>query len=83
MQTLLNILLIIILLSGPVQQVIADSKSLSQQEAVNIAQQHIEGRVLAIKHIDNTYRIKILSSQGTVHILLINAANGLIVSADK
>jgi uncharacterized membrane protein YkoI len=46
-----------------------------------IAQQHFKGRVLAITHPDNVYRIKILSEQGTIHIVLINATDGTVISA--
>lgn len=54
---------------------------ISQQKAVTIAQQHIKGRVLAANRIDNMYRIKILSHQGSVHILMIHAINGSIISS--
>ena len=53
---------------------------ISEQKAIIIAQQHFKGRVLAINHTDHTYRIKILSEQGTVHMVLINALDGTIIS---
>ncbi|WP_347889069.1 PepSY domain-containing protein [Nitrosomonas europaea] len=54
---------------------------ISEQRAIAIAQQHFSGRVLAISQTDRIYRIKILSDQGTVHTILIDALNGAVVSA--
>jgi len=54
---------------------------ISEQRAIAIAQQHFSGRVLAISQTDRVYRIKILSDQGTVHTILIDALNGAVVSA--
>ena len=53
---------------------------ITEQKAITIAQQHFKGRVLAINHSGNAYRIKILSNKGAVHIVLINAADGTIIS---
>lgn len=53
---------------------------ISEQRAIAIAQQHFKGRVLAINQIDHLYRVKILSEQGTVHMVLINALDGSVVS---
>ena len=53
---------------------------ITEQKAIAIAQQHFKGRVLAINHDDNIYRIKILSNQGTVHTILINATDGSVIS---
>jgi hypothetical protein len=55
--------------------------SLSEQAAVTIAKQHINGRVLAISHAGNTYRIKILSEEGTVHIIAVDSNDGTISPA--
>jgi uncharacterized membrane protein YkoI len=55
--------------------------SISQQAAVTIAQQHINGRVLAINLAKNAYRVKILSNQGTVHVVVVNAFDGTILSS--
>lgn len=87
-----DILLIVILMAGFTPYGMADEKNntllasshqsgISQQKAVTIAQQHIKGRVLAANRIDNMYRIKILSHQGSVHILMIHAINGSIISS--
>lgn len=54
------------------------SNSLSEQAAVAIAKQHVDGRVLAINRVDNAYRIKILSNKGTVHIVTVNSKDGSI-----
>ncbi len=53
---------------------------ISEQRAIAIAQQHFRGRVLAINQADRVYRIKILSDQGTVQTILIDALNGAVVS---
>ncbi len=54
---------------------------ISEQRAIAIAQQHFKGRVLAINQTDHLYRVKILSEQGTVHMVLINTMDGTVVSA--
>ncbi|MDE2389514.1 MAG: PepSY domain-containing protein [Betaproteobacteria bacterium] len=53
---------------------------ISEQRAIAIAQQHFKGRVLSINQTDHLYRVKILSDQGSVHMVLINARNGSVVS---
>ena len=53
---------------------------ITEPRAIIIAQQHFKGRVLAINQTDHTYRIKILSNQGTVHMVLINALDGTVIS---
>jgi len=53
---------------------------ISEQRAIAIAQQHFKGRVLAINQTDHLYRVKILSEQGSVHMVLINALDGSVVS---
>lgn len=53
---------------------------ISEQRAIAIAQQHFKGRVLAINQTDHLYRVKILSDQGSVHMVLINARDGSVVS---
>lgn len=95
MNKLRDILVIAIVMMGPITQAMADwqnnalnyfrttstpSTGITEQKAITIAQQHFKGRVLAISHSDDVYRIKILSNQGTIHIILINAADGTIIS---
>lgn len=52
---------------------------ITEQKAIAIAKQHFMGRVLAIQLSGHIYRIKILSPQGTLHTVLIDAANGSLV----
>ena len=87
------ILFITVMLASFTSQAVADSKhnpsyyyqtsdqqdGISEQAAVAIAQKQINGRVLAIKRVNNIYQIKILSNQSTVHIVAINAINGKIM----
>lgn len=95
MNKLRDVLVIVIVMMGPITQAMADwqnnalnyhrtnnnsSTGITEQKAIVIAQQHFKGRVLAINHSDDVYRIKILSNQGTIHIILINAADGTIIS---
>ena len=53
---------------------------ITEQKAIAIAKQHFVGWILAIQFSDHIYRIKILSSQGTLHTVLIDATNGSLVS---
>lgn len=55
--------------------------NISEQAAIAIAQQHINGRVLAINRVKNSYRIKILSNKGTVHIVSVNSINGTFMTS--
>ena len=57
----------------------SSSPEIGEQKAISIAQQHFKGRVLAINHSDNMYRVKVLNSQGIIQIILIDAANGAII----
>ncbi|MBY0482930.1 PepSY domain-containing protein [Nitrosomonas sp.] len=90
-----EILVIVMLMTGPITQAMAGWQSsasnyyrtgsnsltdITEQKAIAIAQQHFKGRVLAINHDDNIYRIKILSNQGTIHTILINARDGSVIS---
>jgi len=54
------------------------TNNISEQAAITIAKQHINGRVLAVNHTNNTYRIKILSDKGTVHIVSVNSSDGSV-----
>lgn len=53
---------------------------ITEQKAIKIAQRHFKGRVLAINQTDHTYRVKILSDQGSIHIILIDAHDGAVVA---
>ena len=91
-----EILVIVMLMTGPITQAMAGWQNnasnyyrtgsnpltgITEQKAITIAQQHLKGRVLAINHTENIYRIKILNNQGTVHTILINATDGSVISA--
>lgn len=54
---------------------------ITEQKAVAIALQNFSGRVLAINHLEDAFRVKMLSRHGTVHIIMINAADGVIISS--
>ncbi|GJL75860.1 MAG TPA: peptidase [Nitrosomonas sp.] len=51
---------------------------ISQRKAISIAQQHINGRVLDIRRSGDIYRIKILSDQGSIHVVKVSAEDGKI-----
>lgn len=53
---------------------------ISQQQAVTIAQHHIPGRLLSVQRAPESYRVKILSSKGTVHIVTIDANSGAVIA---
>ncbi len=60
---------------------VADQHSeISQRKAIAIAQKYIKGRVLDIKQHGDTYRIKILSEKGSIHIVHVNAVDGEIIT---
>lgn len=94
MNKLRNILVVVILLTnfGPLATaeqknnalsnllISSNQNNISQQKAVDIAQKHFKGRVLAINQIDNTYHVKILSDEGSVHIVQISILDGSIIS---
>ena len=54
--------------------------SVSKQQAVNIAQQHYPGRVLAVKLKDKVYMVKTLSDEGEVRIISVDAETGKVIS---
>lgn len=54
--------------------------AISERKAIAIAQQHFKGRVLSINQTGDLYRVKILSDQGAVHMVLINVLDGRVVS---
>jgi uncharacterized membrane protein YkoI len=57
---------------------------IGQKQAVSIAQDVYPGRVLAVKLVqeNNTsvYRVKTLSAGGDVHIIVIDADSGKVIS---
>ncbi len=58
----------------------AETLGITEQKAIAIAQQNFSGHVLAINHLENIFRVKMLSRHGTVHIIIINAIDGEIIS---
>lgn len=55
--------------------------NITEQKAITIAQQNFSGRVLTINHLENAFRVKMLSRHGTVHIIMINDEDGVIISS--
>jgi hypothetical protein len=61
----------------PLQSASAASQGAeNKQQAVEIAQQQFSGRVLSVKRQGDTYRVKILNSNGDVRIIKVRALNG-------
>ena len=58
--------------------------TIGKQEAVSIARQVYPGRVLAVKQVQKgkspAYRVKTLSADGDVHIIVIDAVSGQVIS---
>ena len=61
----------------PVQSASATSQGAeNKQQAVEIAQQQFSGRVLSVKRQGDSYRVKILNSNGDVRIIKVKALDG-------
>jgi len=54
------------------------AQGISKQQAMEIAQQRHPGRVLAIKHKGDTYRVKILNAAGEVRTISVNTQSGKV-----
>ncbi len=58
--------------------------TINKQQAVDTALQIFPGRVLAVKRVQqggsSGYRVKTLSANGDVHIIVIDAASGQVIS---
>ncbi|WP_090541891.1 MULTISPECIES: PepSY domain-containing protein [unclassified Nitrosomonas] len=92
MMTYRHCLLITVFIAGFISEVTAAQETflhsqtsnqhaeISQQQAVTIARQHIPGRLLSVQHTANSYRVKILSSKGTVRIVTIDANSGAVIA---
>lgn len=80
---LLLSLLVLMIRPDPAQA--ENREAVSRQEAANIALGIYPGRVLAVKRLQTggsaTYRVKTLGKQGDVHIIIIDAASGRVVSS--
>ena len=72
------LLVFLLLMSAAVQ---AD---IGKKQAVSIAQSVYPGRVLAVKLVQennaSVYRVKTLSASGDVHIIVIDADSGKVIS---
>ena len=77
MRTLLSFLLLLMLVITPPAH--ADKQGISKQQAVSVAQQQHPGRVLAVKHSGNAYRVKILNANGEVRTIIVDAKSGNVV----
>ncbi len=59
--------------------------TIDRQEAASIARQVHPGRVLAVKPVQSgkspAYRVKTLSADGNVHIIVIDAVSGRVISS--
>jgi len=57
---------------------------IGKKQAVSIAQSVYPGRVLAVKQVQENnapvYRVKTLSASGDVHIIVIDAESGKVIS---
>jgi uncharacterized membrane protein YkoI len=57
---------------------------IGKKQAVSIAQSVYPGRVLAVKQVQENnvpvYRVKTLSASGDVHIIVIDADSGKVIS---
>lgn len=74
----------LLLLILPITLQAEERATLDRQEAVHIAQQAYPGRVLAVKKVQKgkslAYRVKTLSAKGDVHIIVIDAVSGRVIS---
>lgn len=71
----LPLMLALVLCVIPLQ---AEAEALSQQQAVEIAQQHFPGRVLSVKRNGDIIKVKILNAEGEVRIIKVDASSGTI-----
>jgi uncharacterized membrane protein YkoI len=80
--TLLTLLLVLCLTAGMPVMAAPDSGSagISQQQAAGIAQSVHPGRVLSVKQSGTVYRVKTLSADGEVRIIVIDASSGKVIS---
>jgi len=79
---LLPLLLLLLLVTATLRA--EERTKISRQEAANIALEQYPGRVLAVKPVQqrNTpmFRVKTLSEDGNVHIIMIDAVSGRVIS---
>jgi uncharacterized membrane protein YkoI len=58
----------------------ADKEHISKQRAMDIATQAQPGRVLSVKRSADAYRVKTLSDDGKVRVIVVDAKSGKIIS---
>jgi len=58
----------------------AAAEGISKQQAMDIATQSQPGRVLSVKRTADVYKVKTLSDNGKVRIIMIDAKTGKIIS---
>jgi uncharacterized membrane protein YkoI len=56
------------------------NQEISKQQAINIANDAWPGRVLSIKRVNDVYKVKTLSENGEVRIIIIDATSGKVLS---
>ena len=75
---------LLLLLFPPTALQAEERATIDRQEATSIAQQVYPGRVLAVKKVQKgkspAYRVKTLSAKGDVHIIVIDAVSGRVIS---
>ena len=76
--TLLSMYLMSLLVFSAPAHVMAEG--ISKQQAASIAQGVSPGRILAVKQKGKTYRVKTLSRNGDVRIIVIDASSGKVIS---
>ncbi len=73
------------LLLLPTMSQAEERATIDRQEAASIARQTHPGRVLAVKPVQRgkspAYRVKTLSADGNVHIIVIDAVSGRVISS--
>ena len=52
---------------------------ISREQAAATAQRVANGRVLSVDKVDAVWRVKVLTAQGQVRVILIDAASGQVV----
>ncbi len=78
MKSRLYCFFLLLVLAAPA--ISAQTDLLSKQQAVNIARQVYPGRVLAVKQNGTIFRVKTLSKNGDVHIIIIDARSGEVIN---
>ncbi len=74
----LTLLLTLLLITST--PLFAAEEGISKQQAVSAAQQVHPGRVLSAKRAGSVYRVKILSGNGEVRVVLVAVSSGQVVS---